>query len=226
MTYQIVVIATGIENINALRDKLQTAYDNGAAGEFSLKQQPGSSDLAVEITFSRELPDDEEYLERRIRESGATATQAAFVQLADELAEGNGDELSQVIDALRADNALLRGSFPAAFAAQALSNGCKPIELVPLDEAGHYDLQQEGSCVAEVHVCGTLFPATQEQLVKQLAAAPELAAALLATIAPLIRLGDFVGNHDHGGASGMGEFDRCAILLQARTALAKAGILV
>jgi hypothetical protein len=39
-----------------------------------------------------------------------------------------------------------------------------------------------------------------------------------------MRLGDFVGNVDEGGASGLGSFDRCAILLQARQALAKLGL--
>lgn len=55
-----------------------------------------------------------------------------------------------------------------------------------------------------------------------IAAAPELLAALEAAIPALIRLGDFVGNVDPGGASGMGRIDRCALILQAREAIAKA----
>jgi hypothetical protein len=38
-------------------------------------------------------------------------------------------------------------------------------------------------------------------------------AALESTVVPLERLGDFIGNEDKGGASGLGPFDRCAILL-------------
>ena len=43
--------------------------------------------------------------------------------------------------------------------------------------------------------------------------------ALEATIIPLIRLGDFIGNEDEGGASGLGPFNRCEILLRVRKAL-------
>jgi hypothetical protein len=53
-------------------------------------------------------------------------------------------------------------------------------------------------------------------------AAPELLAALEAAIPALIRLGDFIGNTDTGGASGQGPFDRCAILVQVRDAISKA----
>jgi hypothetical protein len=50
----------------------------------------------------------------------------------------------------------------------------------------------------------------------------ELVEALEATLPALIRLGDFVGNVDEGGASGMGRIDRCALILQVRDAIAKA----
>lgn len=50
----------------------------------------------------------------------------------------------------------------------------------------------------------------------------ELVAALDSTIIPLMRLGDFIGNTDVGGASGLGSFDRCAVIQSARAALAKA----
>lgn len=43
--------------------------------------------------------------------------------------------------------------------------------------------------------------------------------ALRLTVRPLIRLGDFVGNVDKGGASHLGEFDRCAIVLEVRNAI-------
>jgi hypothetical protein len=46
--------------------------------------------------------------------------------------------------------------------------------------------------------------------------------ALEATVKPLERLGDFIGNVDKGGASGLGPFDRCAILLRVRDAIEKA----
>lgn len=46
--------------------------------------------------------------------------------------------------------------------------------------------------------------------------------ALRLTVKPLIRLGDFVGNIDKGGASGQGEFDRCAIVLEVRRAIEEA----
>jgi hypothetical protein len=55
-----------------------------------------------------------------------------------------------------------------------------------------------------------------------IAAAPELLAALEAALTPLIRLGDFIGNDDKGGASGLGPFDRCAIISAVRSAIAKA----
>lgn len=43
---------------------------------------------------------------------------------------------------------------------------------------------------------------------------------LLADILPaLIRLGDFVGNVDKGGASGMGVIDRCALVLRVTEAM-------
>jgi hypothetical protein len=54
------------------------------------------------------------------------------------------------------------------------------------------------------------------------AAALEMFEALQATILPLERLGDFVGNVDKGGASGLGEIDRCAILYKVRAAIALA----
>lgn len=50
--------------------------------------------------------------------------------------------------------------------------------------------------------------------------------ALQAAIVPLIRLGDFVGNVDKGGASGLGEFDRCAILLDVRRSVEKADLVL
>lgn len=51
-----------------------------------------------------------------------------------------------------------------------------------------------------------------------------LLAALEATIPALVRLGDFVGNVDEGGASGQGKIDRCALLLQVRESIAMADI--
>jgi hypothetical protein len=54
---------------------------------------------------------------------------------------------------------------------------------------------------------------------------PALVEALRAAVIPLERLGDFIGNEDKGGASGLGPFDRCAILLQVRDALTKVGAL-
>lgn len=50
-----------------------------------------------------------------------------------------------------------------------------------------------------------------------------LIAAAQATIVPLVRLGDFIGNED-GGANGLPAFDRCAILLELRAALADGAI--
>jgi hypothetical protein len=48
----------------------------------------------------------------------------------------------------------------------------------------------------------------------------DLLSALRATVKPLLRLGDFIGNEDAGGPSGLGPFDRCEIVLQVRKALA------
>lgn len=53
-------------------------------------------------------------------------------------------------------------------------------------------------------------------------AAKDMLAALEASVPALVRLGDFVGNVDEGGASGQGRIDRCAILLAVRDAIAKA----
>mgnify|MGYP001415131007 CR=1 FL=1 len=50
----------------------------------------------------------------------------------------------------------------------------------------------------------------------------ELLRALKATLPALERLGDFVGNVDTGGASGLGIIDRCAIIRQVRAAIARA----
>jgi hypothetical protein len=55
-----------------------------------------------------------------------------------------------------------------------------------------------------------------------LTAAAELRDALRATLTPLMRLGDFIGNEDAGGASALGAFDRCAIIRQVMDALDKA----
>ena len=54
------------------------------------------------------------------------------------------------------------------------------------------------------------------------AAACEMFEALQLTVRPLERLGDFVGNVDKGGASGLGGIDRCAILGKVRAAIALA----
>lgn len=53
-------------------------------------------------------------------------------------------------------------------------------------------------------------------------AADDLLAALEATLIPLMRLGDFIGNTDSGGASGLGAFDRCAIIGRVRDTIDKA----
>lgn len=49
----------------------------------------------------------------------------------------------------------------------------------------------------------------------------ELLAALEAALPALIRLGDFVGNTDEGGASGIGRIERCEIISKVRSAIAK-----
>lgn len=74
-----------------------------------------------------------------------------------------------------------------------------------------------GYTIAQVSTAGE-----GEANARLIAAAPDLLAALEAAIVPLIRLGDFIGNNDAGGASGLGPFDRCAIIRQARAAIAKA----
>lgn len=57
---------------------------------------------------------------------------------------------------------------------------------------------------------------------RMMRAAPDMLEALKAAVIPLMRLGDFIGNEDAGGASGLGPFDRCAILSQVRAAIEKA----
>jgi hypothetical protein len=49
-----------------------------------------------------------------------------------------------------------------------------------------------------------------------------LSALLEKTVPALIRLGDFVGNIDEGGASGAGRIDRCDLILKVRNAIARA----
>lgn len=46
-------------------------------------------------------------------------------------------------------------------------------------------------------------------------------ALLSKTLPALIRLGDFVGNVDNGGASGLGRIDRCALILEVKNAIGK-----
>lgn len=54
-----------------------------------------------------------------------------------------------------------------------------------------------------------------------IAAAPELLAALQATLSPLILLGDFIGN-EFSGSAGIEPFNRCEIILNAINAIARA----
>ena len=65
-------------------------------------------------------------------------------------------------------------------------------------------------------------PSEQAANAKLIAAAPDLLAALEAAIPALQRLGDFVGNTDSSGASGLGVIDRCAIIGNALAAIATA----
>lgn len=69
---------------------------------------------------------------------------------------------------------------------------------------------------------GPLIYCDNEADARLIAAAPDLLAALESALPALIRLGDFVGNVDLGGASNQGRIDRCALILQARAAIAKA----
>ena len=46
-----------------------------------------------------------------------------------------------------------------------------------------------------------------------------LLALLEKTVPALIRLGDFVGNIDEGGASGVGRIDRCDLILKVRNTI-------
>lgn len=220
MTYKIIAYVPHDEN---LCKNLQEAYDNGTAGSFTFRIFGEPFTKEVEITFERELAEDEEYLERRIQSGLCTVPMAACEQLADELEEGNGEQLRPVIEVLRSANAHVRG-VPPTFAAEALTKALKPTEWKAQGEANYYWLRQDNKWLAVLHLNGEMLPVEQERLVAQYAAAPELVAALMATVVPLIRLGDFVGNVDTGGASGLGPFDRCAILGQARAALLKAGV--
>lgn len=58
-----------------------------------------------------------------------------------------------------------------------------------------------------------------EQVSGDLATLQTVLQALEATVKPLIRLGGFIGNADKGGPSGQGPFDRCAILLDVKSAI-------
>lgn len=216
MSYQVVVVIPSVAN---LCQALQSAYDNGAAGSFKLVSAEGE----VTVTFERELRDDREFLERRIQQ-GLSVAKAVCDQLADELRLAEDRSvLCWLVEKLRAGSARIQG-IPAGFAAEAYTNTVQPLTWRAQGDANDYCLLRDGNWLAALKMNGELHVAEQERYVAQLAAAPELAAALRATIVPLMRLGDFVGNVDEGGASGLGSFDRCAILLQARQALAKLGL--
>lgn len=83
------------------------------------------------------------------------------------------------------------------------------------------DSQGRAIAEAERHTkrLGTGVGAANARLI---ASAPALLEAIQATLKPLIRLGDFIGNEDKGGISGLGAFDRCAIIGQVRDAISQA----
>lgn len=96
--YKIEVVVSGIEN---LQQKLQAAYDAGAAGSFNLLPQGEG----VKIVFERQYSDDAEYIEQRMA-NGTTLQRAVCEQLADELEETGAECLSQVVATLRTDAAV------------------------------------------------------------------------------------------------------------------------
>lgn len=77
---------------------------------------------------------------------------------------------------------------------------------------GRWAVREDGAWLAEFE---------SESNAREFAAVPDLLEALNVTIAPLIRLGEFIGNDDNGGMTGLGPFDRCAIISQVRAAIAK-----
>lgn len=99
---------------------------------------------------------------------------------------------------------------------------------------GPWELRQEAATWFEVYHGSSRHPichvykrvdkrdAPLAEDARLIATAPELLDALRAVVKPLERLGDFIGNADAGGASGLGPFDRGEILLAVRNAIAKA----
>lgn len=124
------------------------------------------------------------------------------------------DVINQHVDGIRA---ALRSRKPARAGSRALSWRAG-------GNANEYTLLQGDHWLAAVRMNGELWAHRQEEYLALFAAAPALLDALKATVVPLIRLGDFVGNVDAGGASGFGSFDRCAIVHQVRTAIADASV--
>lgn len=80
------------------------------------------------------------------------------------------------------------------------------------------DVVSDGTVFHPSYVAGDILEADA----RLIAAAPEILAALEAALKPLIRLGDFIGNVDQGGASGLGPFDRTEVVRQVNAAIRKA----
>lgn len=102
---------------------------------------------------------------------------------------------------------------------------------VPLDnhiswkasgEANEYFLMKDGNWLANFRMNGELLVGQQEQYAALFASGPKMFSVLNQTVKPLMRLGDFVGNIDKGGASGLGQIDRCSILCQVRSTISQA----
>lgn len=101
MSYQIEIEVPAIEG---LQQKLQSAYDSGAAGFFKLH----AAGEAVKIVFDREISDDVGYIEWRM-ERGIGASRAACEQLAAEFDESSPGDLGPVILALRSGAGVVHG---------------------------------------------------------------------------------------------------------------------
>lgn len=93
-----------VPTIDKLKELLQGACDNGAAGMFTLEKKSEG----MKIVFEREYSEDAPFIEGRMA-AGVPLKQALCDQLAQELTEYDPISLAPVLAALKSDAAVVRG---------------------------------------------------------------------------------------------------------------------
>ena len=107
---------------------------------------------------------------------------------------------------------------PLTDQAEALPIGFWSCATVPSAFARRLE-RERAALLAERDRLKDLLLHTQRAAIEVAEERDRLRTALEKCLTPLIRLGDFVGNEDKGGASGLGAFNRCEIILGVRAAL-------